>query len=87
MELVSISVVHIFCVIVCILIILCHNATNYSGTEKDGSQKYHPGNQEKDGFGHIAFNTDDVYAAAEKLEEAGVMFKKKPGENLLLLCE
>ena len=60
-----------------------HIATNYSGTEKDDSQKYHPGNQEKDGFGHIAFNTDDVYAAAEKLEKAGVMFKKKPGKNLL----
>ena len=56
---------------------------HYSGTEKDGSQNYHPGNQEKDGFGHIAFNTDDVYAAAEKLEAAGVAFKKKPGKNLL----
>ena len=65
----------------------CVILQQYSGTEKDDSQKYHPGNQEKDGFGHIAFNTDDVYAAAEKLEEAGVMFKKKPGENLLLLCE
>jgi lactoylglutathione lyase len=53
---------------------------NY-GTEDDPSQKYHPGNQEKDGFGHIAFNTDDVYAACEKLEKAGVSFKKKPDEG------
>ncbi|KAL9182858.1 hypothetical protein ACHAXT_004137 [Thalassiosira profunda] len=52
---------------------------NY-GTESDES-KYHPGNQEKDGFGHVAFNTDDVYAACEKLEKAGVTFKKKPDEG------
>jgi lactoylglutathione lyase len=48
---------------------------NY-GTEDDN-----PGNQEKDGFGHIAFNTDDVYAACVKLEKAGVSFKKKPDEG------
>ena len=53
---------------------------NY-GTEKDESQKYHPGNGEKDGFGHVAFNTDDVYAASEKLEKAGVTFKKRPDEG------
>ena len=53
---------------------------NY-GTEKDPSQKYHPGNQDNDGFGHVAFNTDDVYAACDKLEKAGVTFKKKPDEG------
>jgi lactoylglutathione lyase len=53
---------------------------NY-GTEKDDFEGYHPGNEEKDGFGHIAFNTDDVYAACEKLEDAGVTFKKKPDEG------
>lgn len=52
---------------------------NY-GSESDGT-KYHPGNEEKDGFGHVAFNTDDVYAACEKLEAAGVSFKKKPDEG------
>jgi len=36
---------------------------------------------EKDGFGHIAFNTDDVYAACDKLEKAGVTFKKRPDEG------
>lgn len=36
---------------------------------------------EKDGFGHIAFNTDDVYAACDKLEKVGVTFKKKPDEG------
>lgn len=53
---------------------------NY-GTEKDDFQGYHPGNEEKDGFGHVAFNTDDVYAACEKIEAAGVTFKKKPDEG------
>jgi lactoylglutathione lyase len=52
---------------------------NY-GSEEDDT-KYHTGNQEKDGFGHVAFNTDDVYAACEKLEAAGVTFKKKPDEG------
>eukprot|EP00551_Chaetoceros_affinis_P007242 CAMPEP_0203670876 /NCGR_PEP_ID=MMETSP0090-20130426/6837_1 /ASSEMBLY_ACC=CAM_ASM_001088 /TAXON_ID=426623 /ORGANISM="Chaetoceros affinis, Strain CCMP159" /LENGTH=311 /DNA_ID=CAMNT_0050535849 /DNA_START=360 /DNA_END=1295 /DNA_ORIENTATION=- len=54
---------------------------NY-GTDTDANFKgYHVGNQEKDGFGHVAFNTDDVYAACEKLEQAGVSFKKKPDEG------
>jgi len=53
---------------------------NY-GTEKDSFEGYHPGNQEKDGFGHVAVSTDDVYAACEKLEKAGVQFKKKPDEG------
>jgi len=55
--------------------------THNYGTEKDDFKGYHPGNQEKDGFGHVAFNTDDVYAACEKLEAAGVTFKKKPDEG------
>jgi len=53
---------------------------NY-GTEAEDFKGYHPGNKEKDGFGHVAFNTDDVYAACEKLEAAGVSFKKKPDEG------
>jgi lactoylglutathione lyase len=53
---------------------------NY-GTEEESFKGYHAGNQEKDGFGHVAFNTDDVYAACQKLEEAGVSFKKKPDEG------
>ena len=54
---------------------------NY-GTDTDPNFKgYHPGNQEKDGFGHIAFNTDDVYDACNYLESKGVTFKKKPDEG------
>jgi len=52
---------------------------NY-GSEADDT-KYHAGNQEKDGFGHIAFNCNDVYEACAKLEEQGVTFKKKPDEG------
>jgi lactoylglutathione lyase len=53
---------------------------NY-GTEKDDFKGYHAGNEERDGFGHIAVNCDDVYAASEKLEKAGCTFKKKPDEG------
>ena len=54
--------------------------THNHGTENDDS-KYHPGNAEKDGFGHIAVNVDDVYATSAKLEADGVAFKKKPDEG------
>jgi lactoylglutathione lyase len=53
---------------------------NY-GTEADSFEGYHPGNQERDGFGHIAFNTNDVYAVCEEMEAAGASFKKKPDEG------
>ena len=52
---------------------------NY-GSEADDT-KYHAGNQEKDGFGHIAFNCNDVYATADRLAAQGVSFKKKPDEG------
>jgi len=55
--------------------------THNYGTEDKEDFTYHPGNKEKDGFGHIAFNTKDVYAACSTLEEAGVSFKKKPDEG------
>ena len=55
-----------------------NNNNNNNNTTFQG---YHPGNAEKDGFGHIAFNVDDVYAACDKLEKAGVTFKKKPEEG------
>jgi len=60
------------------LIELTHN----HGTEDNPNFKYNNGNVEPHrGFGHIAVNTDDVYAACEKLENAGVQFQKKPDEG------
>lgn len=52
---------------------------NY-GTESDDT-KYHIGNADSHGFGHIAFNVEDVYAACEILDKNGVSFKKKPDEG------
>mmetsp|Transcript_21370 Transcript_21370/g.24291 ORF Transcript_21370/g.24291 Transcript_21370/m.24291 type:complete len:489 (-) Transcript_21370:82-1548(-) len=59
---------------------------NY-GTENSGDDEsssfdgYHAGNEEKDGFGHIAFNTNDLLVSCDALEAAGVTFKKKPNEG------
>lgn len=69
--------------------------THNHGAESDASFKVWNGNTGKDagegpnyaeepaarGFGHIAFNTDDVYAACAKLEANGVKFQKKPDEG------
>lgn len=55
--------------------------THNHGTEKEDGAAYHPGNSEGDGFGHLAFAVDDVYAVCEELEAAGVKFKKKPDEG------
>lgn len=49
---------------------------NY-GTEKDDDFKYHSGNEDPKGFGHIGITVDDLDAACERLEEKGVTFKKK----------
>ena len=54
--------------------------THNHGTEKS-DEKYHPGNEEGDGFGHVAFNCEDIYNATELLEEKGVAFRKKPNEG------
>lgn len=59
----------------------CLELTYNYGTEEQDDFKHHVGNQEKDGFGHIAFNTDDVYDACNVLEQKGVKFKKKPNEG------
>jgi lactoylglutathione lyase len=47
----------------------------------DSTVVYHPGNQEKDGFGHIAVSVTDVYQTSADLEAAGVEFKKRPDEG------
>jgi len=68
--------------------------THNHGSETDDNFKVWNGNTGADadgelkadepktrGFGHIAFNCDDVYAACEKLEKDGVKFRKKPDEG------
>jgi len=55
--------------------------THNYGTETNYNFRYHAGNQEKDGFGHVAFNCLDVYDACAKLAEKKVTFKKKPDEG------
>ncbi|KAL8946555.1 MAG: hypothetical protein Q9222_007062 [Ikaeria aurantiellina] len=49
---------------------------NY-GTEKDADFKYHDGNSEPQGFGHIAITVDDLDAACSRFEEKGVRWKKR----------
>ena len=55
--------------------------THNHGTETSKDSSYHPGNQERDGFGHIAVNVEDVYATSAALEQQGCTFKKKPDEG------
>lgn len=64
--------------------------THNYGSEDIAGPVYHPGNQGeapglaspgRDGFGHIAFNTDDVVTASAELEAQGVAFKKRPHEG------
>eukprot|EP00931_Biecheleriopsis_adriatica_P058644 TRINITY_DN34970_c0_g1_i1.p1 TRINITY_DN34970_c0_g1~~TRINITY_DN34970_c0_g1_i1.p1 ORF type:complete len:422 (+),score=79.81 TRINITY_DN34970_c0_g1_i1:58-1266(+) len=68
--------------------------THNHGAEMDDNFKAWNGNTGRDGdgpnyadepaargFGHIAFNCDDVYEACDKLEKAGVKFQKKPDEG------
>ncbi|KAM0789240.1 hypothetical protein ACM66B_000083 [Microbotryomycetes sp. NB124-2] len=56
---------------------LCWN----KGTENDENFKYHNGNDEPQGFGHIAFSVDDVEAACKRYTDLGVKFKKRPEEG------
>jgi lactoylglutathione lyase len=49
---------------------------NY-GTENDADFKYHDGNAEPQGFGHIAVSVDDIEKACARFEELGVNWKKR----------
>lgn len=49
---------------------------NY-GTEKDDKFQYHNGNDEPQGFGHIAVTVDDIDEACKRFEEHGVKWKKR----------
>jgi len=49
---------------------------NY-GTEKDANFKYHNGNDEPQGFGHICIAVDDLESACARFEEEKVNWKKR----------
>jgi len=49
---------------------------NY-GTESDKDFKYHNGNDEPQGFGHICISVDDLDAACARFEEKKVNWKKR----------
>jgi lactoylglutathione lyase len=49
---------------------------NY-GTEKDTEFKYHNGNDEPQGFGHICISVDDLDAACARFDEHKVNWKKR----------
>ncbi|KAL8872431.1 MAG: hypothetical protein Q9174_001940 [Haloplaca sp. 1 TL-2023] len=49
---------------------------NY-GTEKDAEFKYHDGNSEPQGFGHVCITVDDLDAACQRFEDKGVSWKKR----------
>eukprot|EP00442_Polarella_glacialis_P027193 CAMPEP_0115082668 /NCGR_PEP_ID=MMETSP0227-20121206/20048_1 /TAXON_ID=89957 /ORGANISM="Polarella glacialis, Strain CCMP 1383" /LENGTH=413 /DNA_ID=CAMNT_0002470821 /DNA_START=56 /DNA_END=1297 /DNA_ORIENTATION=+ len=60
--------------------------THNYGTEEKVGPVYHPGNapragDRRDGFGHVAFAVEDVYATSAELDSAGVKFQKKPDEG------
>ena len=60
----------------------CLELTHNHGSETDDTFMVNNGNIEPNrGFGHLAVMTNDVYAACEQLETAGVKFQKKPDDG------
>ncbi|CAZ85320.1 unnamed protein product [Tuber melanosporum] len=49
---------------------------NY-GTEKDEGFKYHNGNEEPQGFGHLCISVDDLDAACARFEDLKTNWKKR----------
>lgn len=51
--------------------------THNYGSEKKEGQVYHNGNEEPQGFGHIAVTVDNIDAACARFDEMGVKWKKR----------
>jgi lactoylglutathione lyase len=53
--------------------------THNHGTENDPEFKHYNGNEEgRQGFGHVGFLVDDVYAACDAIRPMGFGFRKEP---------
>lgn len=57
--------------------------THNWGTENDPAFRYHDGNAEPQGFGHICFSVPDLDAAVRWLDDNAVPFVKRPDEGAL----
>ena len=55
--------------------------THNWGTENDAAFKYHDGNAQPQGFGHICFSVPDLDAAVRWFDENEVPFVKRPDQG------
>mgnify|MGYP003852722295 CR=1 FL=1 len=55
--------------------------THNWGTEADDTARYHNGNDEPRGFGHIGISVPDVYEACARLDTLGVDYVKRPDDG------
>ena len=55
--------------------------THNWGTENDVDFKYHDGNAQPQGFGHICFSVPDLDAAVQWFDDNGVTYVKRPDQG------
>jgi lactoylglutathione lyase len=55
--------------------------THNWGTESDAEFKYHDGNAQPQGFGHICFSVPDLDAAVRWFDDNGVTYVKRPDQG------
>lgn len=55
--------------------------THNWGTESDAAFRYHDGNAQPQGFGHICFAVPDLDAAVAWFDQCGVPFVKRPDQG------
>ena len=57
--------------------------THNWGTEADADFRYHDGNAQPQGFGHICFSVPDLDAAIRWFDECGAIYVKRPEQGKL----
>lgn len=55
--------------------------THNHGSEEQPDFRYHNGNDDPQGFGHICFSVPDLAAACRHMDDLGVEFVKRPEEG------